>query len=251
LQSAGQKAGKGQVEEWEFIVPQVFKKTISGHRREPFARASALNREDDQARPDARMMEPGRQEPAGLEHQTDEALVERVAVGDMTAFEQIHRRYFPRLMRFALRIADSQEAAEEVANDALMTVWRTADRFEGRSQASTWMFGIAYRMAMKARQKAAKRKDDVELDEGMIGVGADEADKIVLKTDLAGALKRLAPDLRAVVELTYFNGYIYTEIAEILGCPVGTVKTRMMTARRRLRDMLDEDEFFGEQRAFG
>ena len=192
-----------------------------------------------------------RNAPANWDQQSDDALLKAVAEGNMKAFEQIHKRYFGKLMRFAIRIADSQEAAEEVANDTLMTVWRTADRFEGRSKPSTWMFGIAYRMAAKARQKAAKHKNDIELDEGMVGTDADGADQAILRTDLAGALKRLTPDLRAVVELTYFNGYIYTEIAEILECPVGTVKTRMMTARRRLREMLDDDAMIAVERTVG
>ena len=185
------------------------------------------------------------------ESQSDDALLKAIADGNMKAFEHIHKRYFGKLMRFAIRIADSQEAAEEVANDTLMTVWRTAERFEGRSKPSTWMFGIAYRMAAKARQKAAKRRNDVELDEGMVSDEANVADQVILRTDLAGALKRLTPDLRAVVELTYFNGYIYTEIAEILECPVGTVKTRMMTARKRLRDMLEDDALIAVERTVG
>lgn len=174
--------------------------------------------------------------------QSDETLLAAIAQGDINAFEQLHLRYFPKFMHFAKRIADSHEAAEEVANDTLMTVWRTADRFEGRSKPSTWMFGIAYRMALKQRQKLVLRRKDVELDEGLIGDGTDAADAVILATDLANALKQLTPELRAVVELTYYNGYLYTEIAEILGCPVGTVKTRMMTARRRLRAMLSEEK---------
>ncbi|MFK7943742.1 MAG: RNA polymerase sigma factor [Paracoccaceae bacterium] len=193
----------------------------------------------------------GRKAQVDMAQQTDDFLLKAIGDGDMKAFEEIHQRYFTKLMRFAIRIAESQEAAEEVANDTLMTVWRTADRFEGRSKPSTWMFGIAYRMAMKARQKAAKRKGDVELDEGMVGTDADGADKVILRTDLTRALKRLTPDLRAVVELTYINGYIYTEIAEILECPVGTVKTRMMTARRRLRDMLDDSDTIGVENTCG
>ncbi len=183
--------------------------------------------------------------------QTDEALLAAIAQGDMGAFEIFHRRYFPRVMRFAARVADSQDAAEEIANDALMTVWRTADRFEGRSKVSTWIFGIAYRMSLKARQKAGRRRNDVELDEELIGVGADESDQVILKTDLAGAMEQLRPELRAVVELTYFNGCLYTEIAEILECPVGTVKTRMMTARRRLRRMLADDDGDAMEAALG
>lgn len=181
--------------------------------------------------------------------QSDEALLAAIAQGDMNAFEQIHRKYFPKLMHFAKRITDSAEAAEEVANDVLMTVWRTADRFEGRSKPSTWMFGIAYRMALKQRQKLGLRRGDVELDEGMVADNTDTAEAVLLARDLGKALQQLTPELRAVVELTYYNGYLYTEIAEILDCPVGTVKTRMMTARKRLRAMLSEEESEGTENA--
>lgn len=185
----------------------------------------------------------------GVKEPSDEDMLAAIAQGDINAFEQMHRKYFPKLMHFAKRITNSAEAAEEVANDVLMTIWRTADRFEGRSKPSTWMFGIAYRMALKQRQKLGKRRGDVQLDEGMISDNKDTADAVILTTDLSNALKQLKPDLRAVVELTYYNGYLYTEIAEILDCPVGTVKTRMMTARRRLRAILSEQVKIGSENA--
>lgn len=174
---------------------------------------------------------------------SDGDLLRAVAAGDVEAFEQLHRKYFPKLMHFARRITDSNEAAEEVANDVLMTVWRTADRFEGRSKPSTWIFGIAYRMSMKQRQKLGLRKGDVELDETLISDDADHVEQLAIAQDVTKALKQLKPELRAVVELTYYNGYLYTEIAEILECPVGTVKTRMMTARNRLRDLLSDEAY--------
>ncbi|WP_299611603.1 RNA polymerase sigma factor [uncultured Tateyamaria sp.] len=180
---------------------------------------------------------------------SDDALIAAVAQGDVTAFEQVHKKYFPKLMHFARRITGSAEAAEEVANDVLMTVWRTADRFEGRSKPSTWIFGIAYRVAMKQRTKLQRRAGDVELDEGMIASKDDTAEAVIRGTDLKNALDQLKPELRAVVELTYYNGYLYTEIAEILDCPVGTVKTRMMTARRRLRGILSDEEQTGGEHA--
>ena len=196
-----------------------------------------------------RLLKSIRSKSNGTAEMSDEALVAAVAQGDMKAFEMMHKKYFPKLMHFAKRMVNSPEAAEEVANDVLMTVWRTADRFEGRSKPSTWMFGIAYRMALKQRQKLGLRRGDVELDEGMIGDDKDTAEAVILATDLGNALEQLKPELRAVVELTYYNGYLYTEIAEILECPVGTVKTRMMTARRRLREMLSEDEQIGNDNA--
>lgn len=174
---------------------------------------------------------------------SDGDLLRAVAAGDVAAFEQLHRKYFPKLMHFARRITDSNEAAEEVANDVLMTVWRSADRFEGRSKPSTWIFGIAYRMSMKQRQKLGLRKGDVELDETLISDDADHVEQLAIAQDVTKALKQLKPELRAVVELTYYNGYLYTEIAEILECPVGTVKTRMMTARNRLRDLLSDEAY--------
>jgi RNA polymerase sigma-70 factor (ECF subfamily) len=146
-------------------------------------------------------------------------------------------------MHFAKRITGSPEAAEEVANDTLMIIWRTADRFEGRSKASSWIFGIAYRLSLKQRQSLGRRKGDVELDEGLVDDGHDTAKTVMHRKDLAQALDQLTPELRAVIELTYYNGYLYTEIAEILECPVGTVKTRMMTARRRLREMLSDEAY--------
>ncbi|MEM7236276.1 MAG: RNA polymerase sigma factor, partial [Pseudomonadota bacterium] len=175
-----------------------------------------------------------------LAAQSDGELLTAVASGDMHAFEQLHRRYFPKLMRFATRLTGGREAAEEVANDTLMTVWRTAERFEGRSKPSTWIFAIAYRTSLKARGKQVKHSGTLELEEDLIGGDMDPADAVIVKTDLATALQHLTPELRAVVELTYYNGYLYTEIAEILECPVGTVKTRMMTARRRLRGLLSD-----------
>ncbi len=182
--------------------------------------------------------------PAAL---SDDALIAAVAEGDVNALEHVHKKYFPKLMHFARRITGSAEAAEEVANDVLMTVWRTADRFEGRSKPSTWIFGIAYRVAMKQRTKLLRRAGDVELDEGMVAGEGDTAEAVIRGTDLKNALDQLKPELRAVVELTYYNGYLYTEIAEILDCPVGTVKTRMMTARRKLREILADDETTGKE----
>lgn len=170
----------------------------------------------------------------------DAELLRAVAGGDVHALEELHSRYFAKIMNFARRITESAEAAEEVANDVLMTVWRTAERFEGRSKPSTWIFGIAYRMSIKQRQKIGLRRGDVELDETLIGDDADHAQQIVLARDVSQALAQLKPELRAVVELTFYNGYLYTEIAEILDCPVGTVKTRMMTARNLLRGLLSE-----------
>jgi RNA polymerase sigma factor (sigma-70 family) len=171
----------------------------------------------------------------------DLRLLKAIAAGDVNAFERIHGQYFPKLMHFAKRMIGSTEAAEEIANDTLMVVWRTADRFEGRSKPSSWIFGIAYRLALKQARSNGRHKGTVALEEDMVHDEQDTADAIMNQKDIHTALQQLTPELRAVVELTYYNGYLYKEIAEILGCPVGTVKTRMMTARQRLHAMLSDD----------
>ncbi|WP_052023457.1 RNA polymerase sigma factor [Rhizobium sp. PDO1-076] len=173
--------------------------------------------------------------------QTDDELLFAIGQGDLNAFEQVHDRYLPKLMHFAGRITGSSEAAEEVASDTLMVIWRTADRFEGRAKPSSWIFGIAYRLSLKQRQSIDRHKCDVLLDEELIDDDEDTAAMIMQQKDIGSALEQLTPQMCAVIELTYYSGYLYSEIAEILGCTVGTVKTRMMTARKRLREMLSDD----------
>ncbi|MBG6160828.1 RNA polymerase sigma-70 factor (ECF subfamily) [Labrenzia sp. EL_195] len=171
----------------------------------------------------------------------DKHLLVAVTNGDLAAFEAIHRKHFSKLMKFATRITGNHEAAEEVINDTFMVVWRTASHFQGRSKATTWMFGIAYRLAIKKKQKLGRLKNDICLDECVIRDTANTMETVLFRRDVDDALGKLKPELRAVVELTYFSGYIYSEIAELLGCPVGTVKTRMMTARQHLRRLLSEE----------
>jgi RNA polymerase sigma-70 factor (ECF subfamily) len=180
-------------------------------------------------------------------------LLEAVARGDVTAFEQLYRRHFKQLLRFAMRMVDRLDLAEEVANDALMTVWRSAESYKGLSKPSTWIFGITYRTALRARRRLGKASAEVELDDDMAG-GADDGasiDAIFRKEHLARAMDQLTPDQRAVVELTYYNGYLYTEIAEIMECPVGTVKTRMMSARKRLKALLTDPELGAKETGNG
>jgi RNA polymerase sigma-70 factor (ECF subfamily) len=116
-------------------------------------------------------------------------------------------------------------------------VWQDASRFELRSKVSTWIFGIAWRKALKALER--QKRHDVPQESPDEVAGPDEvASALENREWLARALGRLSPDQRLVVELTFFVGCSYQEIAEIADCPVNTVKTRMFHARHRLRDLL-------------
>ena len=168
----------------------------------------------------------------------DFQLLVAVTKGDQRAFRIIHQRHFAKLRSFALRVTGDHAAAEEVANDTFLVIWRTSASFQKRSKVSTWMFGIAYRIAMKKRQKLARRHLDLDIDACPISDPRDMTANAIQRHDIFRALGRLKPELRAVIELIYFQGYLHAEIAEMLGCPVGTVKTRTLRAKQQLRHLL-------------
>ena len=170
-------------------------------------------------------------------------LIGRVAAGDLRAFEQLYRSYHSRLTRFLDRMTRRRSLVEEVLNDTMLVVWNRADRFNGTSKVSTWVFAIAYRSALKALRRQDEAVEDDERDERAApGAGPEQQmEQRQTSTGLVRALDALSDNHRMVVELTYFHGMGYREIAEIVDCPVDTVKTRMFHARRRLRALLAGD----------
>lgn len=173
---------------------------------------------------------------AGLPGDAD--LVGRIAGKDRAAFEMLYHRYYRRLFGFLARWLDQPDVVEEVLDDVLFTVWTDAAKFEGRSRVSTWIFGIAHHQALA---RLRKTRDDAPLDDAPEPWAEDaERERWELRSSLAEALRTLSADHRAVLELTYYEGLSYREIAQILNCPENTVKTRMFYARRQLRGILPE-----------
>lgn len=170
----------------------------------------------------------------------DAELIARIRARDVRAFEQLYRKYFGRLSRFLLNLIHRPQLVEEVLNDTMMVVWNKPDSFAGSSKLSTWIFGIAYRKAMKALRRWDQPVEDQDLDLRVSEEpGPDQqAGLEQIQARLATAMKDLSADHRSVVDLTYFQGFAYAEIADIVGCPVDTVKTRMFHARRHLKRML-------------
>jgi RNA polymerase sigma factor (sigma-70 family) len=174
----------------------------------------------------------------------DVLLLERVAGKDRVAFQELYQRYYHRLFGFIFKLTRRPEVVEEALNDTLLAVWKGAGSFDGRSRVSTWILGIAHRQALKAlsRTKRAERDNDVDADAFHHGEEPEGPESLLARRELASvlgrALAQLPPEQRAVVELTYYQGCSYPEIAAIVGCPVNTVKTRMFHARRRLRGLL-------------
>jgi RNA polymerase sigma-70 factor (ECF subfamily) len=171
----------------------------------------------------------------------DLKLIRRVARKDRPAFEELYHLYYRRLFSFLLRFTRRIDLIEEILNDAMLAVWQKSAGFREQSRVSTWIFGIAYRKALKSLQRQKRLSQEVSLEAaGLSEQGRPDPalEGRVLQDTLQGALDKLSPEHRAVVELTYYHGYSYREIAEIVGCPVNTVKTRMFHARRHLRKMV-------------
>ena len=167
-------------------------------------------------------------------------LLAQVARGDRRAFERLYRAYLPRLTRFLQQVTRRPHAIEEVVNDTMLVVWRKAATYSTESKVSTWIFAIAYRRGLKLLKRfdepvAGDEEDTLATDEAPEGAVLQRQ----LREVLGAAMAQVSPEQRAVVELTYYHGCAYREIAEIMGCPVDTVKTRMFHARRRLRQLLE------------
>jgi RNA polymerase sigma factor (sigma-70 family) len=171
----------------------------------------------------------------------DEArLLDRIAARDLRAFEDLYRRYHPRLTRFLSQMVRRPYLVEEVVNDTMLVVWNRASSYDGTSKLSTWIFSIAYRKGLKALKRQDEPMEDREAQTRRSPEPGPEQQLGQLQVHklLLGAMGELSADHRMVVDLTYFHEMGYREIAEIMDCPVDTVKTRMFHARRRLKDRL-------------
>jgi RNA polymerase sigma-70 factor, ECF subfamily len=166
---------------------------------------------------------------------SDRALLARIGRHDEAALKTLYELYYPRLARFLLRVTRDPSVVIEIINDVFFVIWNTASDFRGDSSVSTWIFSIAYRKG--ARTFSRTRPTEVLRDEDL--TQSDHADSEGVRRDLDKALECLSPEQRAVVELTYYFGYSYSEIGQILGCPENTVKTRMFHARRALRSVME------------
>ena len=171
----------------------------------------------------------------------DLRLISLIGEGDMQAFRELYVRYQPRLTRFLFNVVRRQHLVEEVLDDTLMVVWERAGTFKGESKLSTWICAIAYRQAMRALRRLDEPIEDLRAEtRHSPDAGPDEEwGRKRLHEVIRSAMLKLSPEHCAVVDLTYYHELGYREIAEILDCPVDTVKTRMFYARRHLKRHLE------------
>jgi RNA polymerase sigma-70 factor (ECF subfamily) len=180
-------------------------------------------------------------EAAAREASSDEELIRRIADGEQLAMRTLFARYRVALYRWLLRLVGDEALAEDLLSEVFLDVWRQAASFEARSSVSTWLLAIARYKALSAR----RRHTDAELDEKIAATVADPADdpELVLQKKnraelLRHSLARLSPQHGEVIDLVYYHGKSVKEVAEIIGVPEATVKTRMFYARKRLADLV-------------
>ena len=172
---------------------------------------------------------------------SDEVLIGRIAQGDRLAMQVLFARHHVRVYRFVLRLVRNNASAEDLISEVFLDVWRQADRFEGRSAVSTWLLAIARFKALSSM----RRKPDEELDDEAAGAIEDTSDTpevSLQKKDkselLRNCLEQLSREHREVIDLVYYHEKSVEEVAEIVGIPEATVKTRMFYARKKLSELL-------------
>ena len=173
------------------------------------------------------------------DERSDSALVDALVEGDRLALNELYERHAPwLLLRLSRRCAD-EGVVDEVIQDTFVAVWRSASKYNGRGEVAAWIWGIGIRRMVDALRR--RPRDYLAIDLAPVNVELSAEEQVLLGVqygDLAGALDRLSPELRAVVQATVLDGLTTGEAAKLLGIPQGTVKSRMKRARGQLREEL-------------
>jgi RNA polymerase sigma-70 factor (ECF subfamily) len=171
----------------------------------------------------------------------DAALIRSIAAGDKHAMQNLFARHNVRVFRFVLRFVGDMSAAEDVVSDVFLDVWRQAGRFQARSRVSTWLLAIARNKALSP----LRRRSTEEMDEDAAAAIEDPQNnpEVTLqcrqKTEiLLCCLTQLSPAHREIIDLVYYHEKSIDEVAEIIGVPHKTVKTRMFYARKRIAELM-------------
>ena len=178
-----------------------------------------------------------------LAHLSDEALVALAARSEQTALAELYDRYGRTAYGLALRVLRDETLAEDAVQEAFLGVWRTASRFRPeRGKASTWILTLVHRRAVDVvRHEQRRRTDSLEGTAEPAVAGAEEDAFLHLQRERVQTALRHLPDAqREALELAYYGGFSQSELAERLGQPLGTIKSRMFGGLSRMRELLAE-----------
>lgn len=168
----------------------------------------------------------------------DRELIRLIAARSHDAFAELYRRFSAPLFNFLLSLVSDQHAAEDLLQEVFLAVWKGAGRYRGAAAVKTWLFNIAYKQAVshlrRRKEVLVDDLDQIVAAPGSPGLSGDPIqNRIIIQ-----ALERLTPQHRAALELVLYYKMSYREAAEVLACPVGTVKSRVSYARRQLQAMI-------------
>ena len=184
--------------------------------------------------------------PRELAHLSDEALVALAARGEESALAELYDRFGRVAYGVALRVVRDTELAEDAVQEAFLTVWRSAGRFvPERAKASTWILTLVHRRAVDLVRREERRRAEPLPDEAASALSESAESSVWLNLErerVQRALRALPDQQREALELAYYGGFTQSELADRLGQPLGTVKSRMFTGLGRLRELLDEIE---------
>lgn len=181
----------------------------------------------------------------GLAHLSDEALVALVARADAEALAELYDRFGRVAYGLALRIVRDPGLAEDAVQEGFLAVWRSAGRFVAeRAKASTWILTLVHRRAVDVvRREEPRRGEPLEsAPQGAGGATDEEAWLRLRRSRVQEALRRLPDKQREALELAYYGGFTQSELADRLGEPLGTIKSRMFSGLASLRELLAETE---------
>jgi RNA polymerase sigma factor (sigma-70 family) len=176
-----------------------------------------------------------------LAHLSDEAVVALVGRSEEVALAELYDRFGRIAWSLALRVLRDETLAEDAVQDAFLAAWHGAGRFvPERATARTWLLTLVHRRAVDlVRREERRRSEPLDSAPEPLGRGADESALLRLERErVQHALAKLPDREREAIELAYFGGFTQSELAERLGQPLGTVKSRMFTGLARLRELL-------------
>ena len=168
---------------------------------------------------------------------SDETLIKQIAAGDKSALHVFFTRHHVKVYRFILRIVRDASLAEDTVNETFIDAWRHADRYAGRASVASWLIGIARHRALDAARRRPTESLDSEAAQNAIDPAHDPEAELGRKDTGAvvrDAIAALSREHAEIIDLVYYQEKSIREIAEILGIPESTVKTRMFYARKRL-----------------
>jgi RNA polymerase sigma-70 factor (ECF subfamily) len=175
-------------------------------------------------------------------NEDDNMLLTAIVAGDEKAMQQFFNRYANDVYRYVMSRCGDSPLASDILNLVMLEVWRQADTFQARSKVTTWLIGIA-RHKLIDHYRREKRHIHDELDETMPDTTAISEQLVTAAQNadwVKHCLEHLGQRQREIIHLAFYADMAYPEIAKIIECPVGTVKSRMFHARQALRDCLNK-----------